>query len=126
DKMVGHTEPVEVARFMEVIGIGAAGYSVSVPVPGQQGNVMIRKTERAQKPFVEIRRGKPLVHVFIHVEGELDAKSNQQIKINSTQTLQSVRKGLSRRLQRINAQFVQDLQKEGSDIFGFGEQVRAQ
>lgn len=124
DEMVGKSEPIEIGIYMAIKNVQAGGYSVLVQVPGTKATVMYQIKHRKSRIDVSIRNGKPVVHVKIHNEGNIIEKSNEQIQL-STEVISKIEKYMNETGPVGYREFVRKTQQKGSDIFGFGEYIRA-
>ncbi|WP_246132305.1 Ger(x)C family spore germination protein [Paenibacillus hemerocallicola] len=124
DRMVGKTEPLEIGAYMGIKNIQAGGYAVLVQIPGTDTSVMYQVTHRKSRIDVAIRNGKPEINVKIHNEGNLLEKSNENIQI-TPEIIARIEKQLTENGPSGYGKLVRKTQQKGSDIFGFGEHVRA-
>ncbi len=125
-KMAGITLPIEIGNYMAIKGINPGGYTVLVDVPGEAGAVMFESKQRKSKIKVKIKDGKPHVFIKVHIEGDLIEKSNVQFKIGSPARLDKIEKQIGKNAEEAFMKLIKKTQKQGSDIFGFGEYVRGQ
>ncbi|WP_178022070.1 Ger(x)C family spore germination protein [uncultured Paenibacillus sp.] len=116
---------VEIGAYMAVKGYNPGGYSVLFAVPGL-GYVMTRITERHTKTHVRIVDGKPRVDLQIHIEGNLDEHFDSTRSIDSAAEIDQVEEAFERNSTEMIYDFIHQTQRDHSDIFGFGEYVRAQ
>ncbi|WP_134702054.1 Ger(x)C family spore germination protein [Ammoniphilus sp. YIM 78166] len=123
-KMAGITLPIEIGNYMAIKGINPGGYTVLVEVPGEAGAVMFESTERKSKIEVKMKDGKPHVKVKVHIEGNLIEKSNAQFKVGSSASLHKIESQIGKNAEEAFMKLIKKTQKQGSDIFGFGEHVR--
>ncbi|PYI56879.1 Ger(x)C family spore germination protein [Paenibacillus flagellatus] len=124
DKMVGKTEPLEIGAYMGIKGLHAGGYGVMVKIPGTDTSVLYQVTHRTSRIDVLIRNGKPEFHVKVHNEGNLLEKSNEAVQLNRS-VIQQIEKALTVDGKKGYEELIRKTQEKGSDIFGFGEYVRA-
>ncbi|MEW9673117.1 Ger(x)C family spore germination protein [Ammoniphilus sp. 3BR4] len=127
DKMVGRTEPLQIATVMQLIGVETAGYSVLIPVPEEPspGAVMFQGKRRTAKIRSVIKNGRPHYKINVHIEGDLMEKSNEQFDVNKPGMIAKIEKEMSERSEKSQAKLIRQTQEKESDIFGFGEYVRA-
>jgi spore germination protein KC len=124
DRLVGVTETLEIGTFMGIKNIQTGGYSVLVQIPGTGTAVMYQTTHRKSRIDVAIRNGKPVISVKIHNEGNLLEKSNEQVQL-TREVIASIEKELNKNTLTNYRHLIRKTQQKGSDIFGFGEHVRA-
>lgn len=124
DKLVGTTEPLEIAGYMGIKGLRAGGYGVVVQVPNTDTTVMYQATHRKSRTKVELRDGKPVIHVRIHTEGNLSEKSNEQIQLDAG-LIEQIERQINQNGEKEYLNLIRKTQQKGSDIFGFGEYIRA-
>lgn len=124
-KMMGTTKPLQIGSFMAIKGVNPAGYHVYVMLEGPQRMVMTTTTHRNTKWKASIRDGKPHFTIQIVLEVNIEEKLNKEFKLDQpgvVQQIQDVEVGKAKKLCR---QLIEQTQRVGSDIFGFGEYIRA-
>jgi spore germination protein KC len=124
-QMVGATKPLEIAMFMAVLGVKTGGYDAYEYVPGSSETIMYRATYRNSHIKVTMDNGRPRIHVNIQVEGNIREKSTTAVEVAHDKVIQKLQKELSQSSKDGIERLIRKLQKDGSDIFGFGEYVRA-
>jgi Ger(x)C family germination protein len=124
DRMVGTTSPLEVGYFMGIMSFNPGGYNVLLNMPGAKGTVMFHSTHRNSKIDLKIVDGIPHFSISIQLEGDLSEKSNDKINFDK-ETIQVLQKQLEKGAMQGYENLIKKTQKDGSDIFGFGEIVRA-
>ncbi|TNJ54790.1 Ger(x)C family spore germination protein [Paenibacillus hemerocallicola] len=124
DRMVGRTEPLEIGAYMGIKNIKGGGYTALVQIPGTDTSVMYQVTLRKSRIDVAIRNGKPVIHVKIHNEGNLVEKSNEHVQL-SDEVITKIERSLTENGPVNYRELIRKTQQKGSDIFGFGEYVRA-
>ncbi|WP_309123390.1 Ger(x)C family spore germination protein [Paenibacillus sp.] len=126
EKLIGTTDPLEIGLFMGLVGSEQGGYSSYVRIPGSEETAMFRVTNRRSKTHVSIKNGRPTAEVTIFLEGNITEASDQgKGNLNSPEDLEKIGRELSDRFSDRYEQFVRLLQEEESDIFGYGEYIRA-
>ncbi|MEW9673118.1 Ger(x)C family spore germination protein [Ammoniphilus sp. 3BR4] len=127
DKMVGRTEPLQIAIVMQLLGVETAGYSVLITVPEDPspGAIMTQGTSRKAKIRSEIRNGRPHFNIQVHIEADIVEKSNEQFDVNKPGMIAKIEKEIAEKQEKSQAKLIKQTQEKGSDIFGFGEYVRA-
>ena len=123
DRMVGKTSPIEIGRYMAMMQINPGGYAGLHQI-GEDVTIMFKSDERKSKIKIEIKEGLPHVHVKVHVEGEIQEKINQQFILEKETIDQFEREAGEGAVTAFN-DLVKKTQANQSDIFGFGEQIRA-
>ncbi|WP_281287205.1 Ger(x)C family spore germination protein [Paenibacillus hemerocallicola] len=124
DRMVGKTDPLEIGAYMGIKNMQAGGYAVLVQIPGTDTSVMYQVTHRKSRIDVAIRNGKPVFNVKIHNEGNLVEKSNELVQL-SEEVIAKIERSLTENGPVSYRNLIRKTQQKGSDIFGFGEYVRA-
>jgi len=123
--MVAKTEPLDIGVYMAVKGMNPAGYPVYVDASDDSNKkVIFQSTHRKSKIDVEIRNGIPHFSVRIAVEGNIVEKSDQQIPIDD-RTIQEIERHLRENDIKASEELIRKTQELETDIFGFGEIVRA-
>ncbi|MDD9268075.1 Ger(x)C family spore germination protein [Paenibacillus sp. GCM10023248] len=124
DKMVGRTTALQIGHYMAMKEINPGGYSVLQQVPDSETAVMFRTKHRKSKIKTMIQNNQVHVDIKCQVEGDLEEKSNEKLlmtKQNIMKLEQKIKKDAEVGFEKL----IQQTQKDGSDIFGFGEYVRA-
>lgn len=124
DRMVGMLQPLEIGFYMAAMGIKQGGYAAFTPIPGQNASVLARSRYRNAQSEVVLSAGQPKVILRIHVEVDVVEKAKNGRKL-SPSLLKKIAEELSERGKESVEDIIKQTQKDGSDIFGFGEQVRA-
>jgi spore germination protein KC len=125
DQMVGVTSPMEIGFFMAVTGVEQGGYSAFVKIPDTEETVLVRAQHRHTRIKTRIKDGKPHVTVHIHYESEIDEKNSAEINLNDSSMITAIEKEASKGVIESVEKFITKTQEEPSDIFGFGEYIRA-
>lgn len=124
EKMVGTTTALQIGHYMAIKQINPGGYSVLQEMPGAKTLVMFKTTHRKSKITTTIKNGKVHAIIKCQVEGDLTEKSNEKMSISKENLMK-----LEEKIQNDAAvgfeKFIKQTQKDGSDIIGFGEYVRA-
>lgn len=124
DKMIGTTTALQIGHFMAMKQINPGGYSVIIQVPGSETLVIFQSTHRKAKITVDIKNGKIHASVTSQVEGDLREKSNEKIVL-TTENIKKIEREIEKDGIKGFEKLIQQTQKDGCDIFGFGEYVRA-
>ncbi|WP_079412323.1 Ger(x)C family spore germination protein [Paenibacillus ferrarius] len=124
DKMKGTTTPLEIGHFLAMKQINPGGYSVMEQFPGSDTSIFFQSTHRKAKITTSIQDGKVHATVVCLIEGDLREKSNENLTI-SKETLKQLEQKIEKDGKVSFEKLIQQTQSDGSDIFGFGENVRA-
>ncbi|QNK55913.1 Ger(x)C family spore germination protein [Paenibacillus sp. PAMC21692] len=122
DKLVGTTKPFEIAGYMGIKGLNPAGYRGVVKT--EEGAVMIVATHRKSKFEVRIENGRPHFKVYVQTEINLEEKITGQLVVNE-KTIKDIQNENKKSLKKSYESLIKQTQQKGSDIFGFGEYLRA-
>jgi len=125
DKMAGATKPLEIGAFMGVKGMNPAGYRGSISIDNTGNSVMLYSTHRQSKIDVAIENGRPHFHVVIANELNLEEKSSESFLVDRPEILADLEKKDEEAANKFHAELIKKTQENGSDIFGFGEHLRA-
>ncbi|WP_040741191.1 Ger(x)C family spore germination protein [Paenibacillus ginsengihumi] len=125
DQMVGATLPIEILSYLGIEGVNQGGGLVFSQVPDvEDEEVIFSSSSRHSKIKVKIKNGIPHATIRVYMEGNLMEKSSDRFRLNSEMIL-SIEKQLQENAKKGYVRLLQKTQKYGSDIFGFGEYVRA-
>ena len=124
-KMVGKSNPLQIAGYLGVKGINPAGYRVFVKLDGAPSTVMTAAAHRSSKIGLRIRNGKPVFSVHIAIDVNLEEKMGDKLHINDPKTLRRIELVQQEGSDKSYKEFLEMTQKLGSDICGFGEIVRS-
>jgi spore germination protein KC len=124
DKMVGTTKPLEVPLYMGIMGQNPAGGQGYVQVPGTSEYMEFHTRNRKALTKVSIENGIPHISLKIQLEGNLREKTNDNVKLTDA-VIKLLEQKLEENGKEAYMELITKTQKKGSDIFGFGEQVRA-
>ncbi|MGZ4164331.1 MAG: Ger(x)C family spore germination protein [Tumebacillaceae bacterium] len=125
NKMVGAMKALEIGDYMVVEGMNPGGYLAAVQVSGTPDIVMLHTKNRNSKIKIDLKNGRPHATVTINYEAELSEKSSRRIHIDNSDILHKIEITAAQNDTKAIQQLMKDTQKQGSDIFGFGEYVRA-
>lgn len=125
DKMVGATKPFEIAAYMGIKGMNPAGYRSFVRVENTPYVVNLYATYRKSKFHVEIRNGRPHFLVKTFIEVNLEEKNVEQGLAITSALLEQIERQDEQSAVKFYEGLIKQTQAKGSDIFGFGEYVRA-
>lgn len=125
DKMVGKTKPLEIGFFMGITGFKGGGYTAFIPFPNASNNVMFRATYRTAKTRVSILNGKPHAEVWVQIEGNIEEKSDEHMPSFDHKEVLALEQEIAKRTEEGYIRLIKQTQEVGTDIFGFGEYIRA-
>ncbi len=126
EKLAGVTNTLEIGLFMGISGSEQGGYASYVKIPGSDETAMFRVSNRRSKTRVRIANGRPSFEVRVRLEGNMTEASDQgKGNLDRQEDLATIGEELSSRFGERYEKFIAKLQEEQSDIFGFGEYVRA-
>jgi spore germination protein KC len=125
DEMMGTTKPFEIALYMGIKGINPAGYRGFIKLEGSSNTVTIYATSRKSKFNVQIKNDRLYFTVSIFTEINLEEKINEQFLVSNSRILREIEQVEKESLKKGAESLIKDMQKKGTDIFGFGEYVRA-
>jgi spore germination protein KC len=125
DKMVGKTRPLEIGYFMAIMGMNPGGYKALTYIPGTDDTVMAKSVKRTSKIDVKIKNGVPNVNVKVHLEMDISEKNAENWDLSESRQLKKLNDEISKNAEKGFLDFIKMTQEKGSDIFGFGEHVRA-
>nr|WP_276357104.1 Ger(x)C family spore germination protein [Cohnella sp. YIM B05605] len=123
DRMVASSSPLQIAAYMGIKHINPGGYRGIVQIGGD--SLTIYSTHRSSKIRVRIRDGQPAFTVDIGIEANVEEKSNESVSLSNETILRELEKIGGQSTQELYQGLVEKTQQYGSDIFGFGEYVRA-
>ncbi|QQK76280.1 Ger(x)C family spore germination protein [Salicibibacter cibarius] len=124
DRMIGHIEPLQVGYFMAVTDYPIGGNEGFVPIPGTDKHITRETLLRQGKIKTEIKEGKPYARVKIRYE-ETVIEGDPDINLNDSQLIEKIEEEGGKIATDHVEHLIQTMQKEQSDIFGFGEYIRA-
>jgi spore germination protein KC len=126
ERMAGITKPLEIGSYMAITGEPKGGYSVYAALPGTNETVMFKSTSRQTRRSIVFKDGKPLAKVHISIEGDINEKSQDTATpLDRGYILEKIQSDLQDDAANSYEQLIQETQEAGSDIFGFGELIRA-
>lgn len=126
DKLEEVTEPFEIAAYMGIKGMNPAGYRAFIRLDNKPSNtVTIYATNRKSKIKVNIIDGIPHFQVTVFTEINLEEKLEEGLITTNSAVLKKIEEENRNSYAKVMNGLVKKTQKTGSDIFGFGEYVRA-
>ncbi|WP_127586601.1 Ger(x)C family spore germination protein [Paenibacillus koleovorans] len=124
EKMVGHTEPLEIGVYMAMKGLNPGGYSALTNLQDKDSAITYQVTHRKARTDVAIKNGMPEFVVKISLEGNLTEKINEHFLLSNDE-LRAIENQLVENGLKAFNNLIKKTQEKDSDIFGFGEYVRA-
>ncbi|HZG54864.1 Ger(x)C family spore germination protein [Paenibacillus sp.] len=126
EKMIGSTDTLEIGLYMGLAGEEQGGYSSFVHIPDSDETAMFRVSNRRSSTRAVLRNGRPAIEIQVDLEGNITEASDQaEGNIDTPADLARIREELSSRFSERYERFIALMQEEHSDIFGYGEYVRA-
>jgi spore germination protein KC len=110
---------------MAIKGLNPAGYRGYVKMEGTPNIVTIYSTSRKSKLDVQIKNNRPYFTLSILIEVNLEEKLNEKFLVSNSRTLSEIQQSNQDSLKKAVESLIKDMQDKGTDIFGFGEYVRA-
>lgn len=124
-KMVGVTKPIEIAGYLVIKGISPAGYRGIIHIGDDSQVVTIHATNRESEIKVDIKNGMPHFTITATTEINIEEKNSDTIPVDNSKILEEIARENERSITELLIGLIQKTQKKESDIFGFGELVRA-
>ncbi|MGG4092247.1 Ger(x)C family spore germination protein [Paenibacillus lautus] len=124
-KMVGVTKPIEIAGYLVIKGISPAGYRGIIHIGEDSQVVTIHATNRESEIKVDIKNGMPHFTITATTEINIEEKNSDTIPVDNSKILEEIARENERSITELLIGLIQKTQKKESDIFGFGELVRA-
>lgn len=124
DIMVGSTTALQIGHYMAIKEINPGGYSVLEDMPGEETKVIFKSKHRKSRITTTIKNGNVHTIIKCQIEGDLAEKSNEKVLI-TTESLKMLEEKIQNEGNVGFKKLIQQTQNDGSDIFGFGEYVRA-
>lgn len=125
DEMKGVIEPIEIGQFMGILGQKQGGYGVFINVPDSDDKVLVRAIRRYSRMKTTIESGKPKIRIRIRYENEIDEDAKNNVNLANLELIRRIEKQTDKDTIASLKRLIQKMQKEESDIFGFGEHIRA-
>ncbi|WP_062107290.1 Ger(x)C family spore germination protein [Bacillus niameyensis] len=125
NKMLGTIDPIEIGLFMAVIGESEGGYGSFIKIPDAEEMVLVEAVKRKSRIKTTIKDGKPEIHIKVRYESEIGEKTNEKTPINDSKIIRKIEQVASEETKNSLNRLIKKMQEEGTDIFGFGEYVRA-
>ncbi|TBL81841.1 Ger(x)C family spore germination protein [Paenibacillus thalictri] len=125
DKMVGVSKPLEIAAYMGIKGMNPAGYRSFVKVDGLSGTFNLYATRRQSRIRVSQENGRPTIDIQSFIEVNLEEKLNESVLVSSPDVLRKIEQADEKDAKKFYSDVIRQTQQYGTDVFGFGEYVRA-
>ncbi|MBB6734531.1 Ger(x)C family spore germination protein [Cohnella zeiphila] len=125
DRMVGSTNPFQIASYMSVMGMNPAGYRGMIQVGSPERTVMVYATYRKATRKVDIRNGVPHFTLNLFFELNLEEKVSHALTIDRSSLLKQINRLDEEGIAKSVTKLIEETKQAHSDIFGFGEYVRA-
>ncbi len=126
EHMAGVTKPLEIGSYMAIMGESKGGYSAYAPLSGTNETIMFKSTSRQTRRTIVFKEGKPLAKIHISIEGDIHEKSHvDATPLDRGYVLEQIQSELQEDAARSYEHLIKKTQEAGSDIFGFGELIRA-
>ncbi len=123
DKMVGKTEPYQIAYYNGLIGQNPGGAAALVTLSDAE-SVMFQSTKRKANFEVNLRNGKPHFDIYIEIWGIIREKSSESIHLDDDKIISKIEDIAEKQFEQEMIKLIKETQDKKSDIFGFGEYVR--
>jgi Ger(x)C family germination protein len=124
EKMVGSTNALQIGNFMAMKQMNPGGYSFIQQIPGTETLVMLQAIYRKSRISVDIKDGKPHATIRCMLEEDIREKSNEDLSLTED-SIKKIEETFQKEASKAFKNLIMKTQKDGSDIFGIGEYVRA-
>ncbi|WP_188206396.1 Ger(x)C family spore germination protein [Alkalibacillus aidingensis] len=125
NRMVGKTTPLQIGTYMSMVAENPGGYTIATELPNDDGVFMYRSQTRKSDIQVEIKDGKPYVHFDVTSKGFIEEENKVEQGIqDDPEYLRSLEEEIAKVAEKSATNLLDQLQEDGSDIFGIGEFVR--
>ncbi|WP_059105704.1 Ger(x)C family spore germination protein [Shouchella shacheensis] len=125
DQMVGTIDPIEIGVYMALTDYPEGGYGSIVTIPGTDTEVLDRSLTRQTKVKTTIDGGKPHIRVAIRYEFEIEEIGHGTANLSDAQVIKKIEEKQEEAIVQAAQGLIKKTQETGSDIFGFGEHIRA-
>ncbi|MBD2871430.1 Ger(x)C family spore germination protein [Paenibacillus arenilitoris] len=125
NQMVGSTKPLEIAGYLGLRGVNPAGYRAFINLDGAKETVITYVTQRRSNIDLQIKNDLPHFKVKVDLEVNIEEKINEAMYIDNPQIIEKIEKQQEKASVVFYENIIAKTQDKGSDIFGFGEHVRA-
>ncbi|MBM7539806.1 Ger(x)C family spore germination protein [Amphibacillus cookii] len=121
-KLINMIEPYQVVIYNAVTGFNPSGANIMFPI--EDGHVLAMSRHRDVDYQIELDNGRPKIDVHVSVHAEIREKSDA-IELNRAEDVERLNQQTEKIMEKDTKLFLQQMQQEQTDVFGFGEQVRA-
>ncbi|WP_160112502.1 Ger(x)C family spore germination protein [Salicibibacter kimchii] len=125
DQMLDTIEPAEIGTFMGIIGFDPGGYQFYSSIPDTDTPVLLDTIGRETNINTTINDGKPCVSLDIRYDLLIQELTEGSGNLQDPQVIERLEKQTRKENIEGAEQLIADMQEEKSDIFGFGEFIRA-
>ncbi|WP_238357995.1 Ger(x)C family spore germination protein [Cohnella zeiphila] len=125
DRFVGVTSPIEISSYMSIMGMNPGGYRGLFKIGNSKQVVNIGAYSRKSQIKVDIRNKMPHFTVNVFDEFILEEKNSEDLIVNDPKLLMELNKKVEESVSKHVKGLIEKTQRAHSDIFGFGEQLRA-
>ncbi|MBS4219283.1 Ger(x)C family spore germination protein [Bacillus sp. FJAT-49711] len=125
DKMHGEIAPIKIGLLMAINRQGKGGYAAFYSIPSTEEQVLLRAMKRKAKVKTSIHDGKPKIRIKIRYENEIIEKEKGKVPINNPKAIEELEQSFNHDVTKSVEKLIKKMKNEKSDIFGFGEYIRA-
>lgn len=126
DKMKGYIPPIQIGLQMAILQQKSeGGYAAFYTIPSTDEQVLVRAMKRRAKFKTAIHNGKPEIWIRIRYENEITEKERGKIPLDNQKIIKEIEKTFNKECTKAIGKLIKKMQKKKSDIFGFGEHIRA-
>ncbi|WP_017470959.1 Ger(x)C family spore germination protein [Amphibacillus jilinensis] len=122
-KMVNLIEPYQVVIYNAVTGFNPSGANIMFPI--DDGHILAMSRNRDVEYQIKLDKGLPKIDLHVSVDAEIREKSAFAIEINRAEDVERLNHHTEKIMEKDTKLFLQHMQQNQIDIFGFGERVRA-
>ncbi|WP_081411776.1 Ger(x)C family spore germination protein [Alicyclobacillus herbarius] len=122
-RMVGATDTKGIYAYMELAGIRRAGFAGRSTLP--DGSWVVAQGYRRRRSVrLRIIHNKPQFDVYVHIDSKVKQTSGGPLNMRDPRTIAMIERVQARQIIGVQRRLIQNTQRAGSDIVGFGEFVR--
>ncbi|SDI46253.1 Ger(x)C family spore germination protein [Natribacillus halophilus] len=125
DQMIGEIDPINIGTFMALTDEEQGGYEFFSIVPGTDAHVLNHTDMRETKINTEIRDGKPYANITVRYELVINETIEDDDQLRDSKVIENIEEAAKKENTDAAERLIQEMQDEKSDIFGFGEYIRA-
>lgn len=123
-KLVGHTKPYQITYLNGLIEHNPGGSTAVIRISDKQ-TLQFQSTKRKSDYRVTLKEGKPHFDVIVEINGIITGKNIDRIDLNKNSTIKNIENIAGKSFSVEHEKLIKETQEKQSDIFGFGEYVRA-